>query len=101
MTMPEKSFLLKDLKNYLTFLKDYGYSEIPLESGTILGSEADKTNLSHPSPEMLRQSTIETKITAKSNPRLKIEEVREELGAGEGRRRVAERVLAVADSKHA
>jgi len=80
MTMLEKSNLLQDLRNYLIFLKDYGYSEIPLESGVILGSEADKANLLHPSLEMVRQPTIEPQKTIKSKPSLDIEGVREELG---------------------
>ena len=78
MTMPEKSFLLKDLKNYLTFLKDYGYTEIPLESGTILGSRTDKTYLSFPSSATSMQPTMEVQHKTKTSPA--IEEVRDELG---------------------
>ena len=63
MRIPEKSNLLQDLRNYLIFLKDYGYSDIPLESSTILGSKLGKTNLSRPSPEMVRQPTVETPNT--------------------------------------
>ena len=80
MTIPGKSNLLQDLKNYLIFLKDYGYSDIPLESATILGPEVDKTNLRCPSSGTSRQTTMETRKTTKTKPSPDIEEVREELG---------------------
>ncbi|SVC11986.1 uncharacterized protein METZ01_LOCUS264840, partial [marine metagenome] len=33
MSMKERPILLRNLRNYLTFLKDYGFLEIPSESG--------------------------------------------------------------------
>lgn len=80
MTMPEKSFLLQSLRNYLTFLKDYGYSDIPLESATILGSKVEKTNLPYPSSTTSMQPTIKAQQTTKIKPSPDIEQVREELG---------------------
>ena len=80
MTTPEKSLLLTNLKNYLTYLKDYGYSEVPLESGTILESEANKINLSNPLPTKLKEPTIEIQKPTNPKPYLNIKEVLEELG---------------------
>ena len=78
MPTPERPILLRDLKNYLTFLKDYGYSDIPLQSGSILEPGSDKSNLSRPSTETTRQHTM-AKPRTSAKPNLTLEEVREEL----------------------
>lgn len=80
MPIPERPTLLRDLRNYLTFLKDYGYSEIPSESGAILEFEAFNNNLSHLSVETIKQSDMKTRKAVKTKPNLSIEEVRSELG---------------------
>ncbi len=79
MPTSDKPILLRDLRNYLTFLKDYGYSDIPLQSGSILGSGSGKSDLPRPSTETTRQHTM-TDTKTNANPRLTLEEVREELG---------------------
>ena len=79
MPTPEKPILLRDLKNYLVFLKDYGYSDIPLQPDSILGSGSGKSNLSRPSTETARQP-IMTKTRTNAKPNLTLEEVSKELG---------------------
>ena len=80
MKTPEMLTLLRDLRNYLTFLKDYGYSEIPLESGAIIELGAVSNNLSLRSTKTDKQSNMKTKNLLKIKPILNIEAVREELG---------------------
>ena len=79
MPTPEKPILLRDLKNYLVFLKDYGYSDIPLQPDSILVSGSGKSNLSRPSTETARQP-IMTKTRTNAKPNLTLEEVSKELG---------------------
>ena len=74
MSISERPTLFRDLRNYLTFLKDYGYSEIPSESGAILKLETDSNDLSRLAVGTIKQSNMKTK------PNLSIEEVRDELG---------------------
>ena len=79
MSIQERPILLRNLRNYLTFLKDYGFSEIPLESGVTLKLPSDTNKLSHCSVGTDKRPEMKAKkiITIKSN--ISIEEVREEL----------------------
>ena len=80
MSTRKRSILLRDLKNYLTFLKDYGYSEIPSELGSTLKIQSGTNKKSNYSIGIDKRSNMETKqkLTKKSN--ISIEEVRDELG---------------------
>ena len=80
MSMQERPILLRNLRNYLTFLKDYGFSEIPSEPGVTLKPQSSPNKLSHFSVGTDKQSKMKAKkiVTTKSN--ISIEEVREELG---------------------
>ena len=80
MPMTKRQNLITSLRNYLIFLKDYGYSEIPLESNIVLGPESNKTNLSSHLPESTKQITMETLNTTKLKLGANINKVREELG---------------------
>ena len=80
MSIEERPILLRNLRNYLTFLKDYGFSEIPSESGVTLKLPAGTNKLSHYSVGTDKRPEMKAKkiVTTKSN--ISIEEVREELG---------------------
>ena len=80
MPMTKRQNLITSLRNYLIFLKDYGYSEIPLESGFVLGPEPNKTNLSGYLPESTKQITMATSNTTKLKLDANIDKVRKELG---------------------
>ena len=80
MTIREKPILLRNLRNYLTFLKDYGFSEIPSESGVTLKLQSGTNELSHCSVNTDKRSEMKAKITATTEPKTSIEEVRKELG---------------------
>ena len=78
MGSPNKTALIKTLRSYLSFLKDYGYSEIPLESGSILLGENMTTKLSTSST--IKKHLPNRKNQVKEFSNLDIEKVREELG---------------------
>ena len=48
MSIREKPILIRKLKNYLTFLKDYGFSEIPSETLDSLQFQATTEKFSNP-----------------------------------------------------
>ena len=75
MSMQERSILLRNLRNYLIFLKDYGFLEIPSESDVQLKLQSiTKTSSSH-SIDTNQRPDMKTKKTT-----ISIEKVREELG---------------------
>ena len=80
MSTRKRSILLRDLKNYLTFLKDYGYSEIPSGLGSTLKIQSGTNKKPNYSIGIDKRSNMGTKqkLTKKSN--ISIEEVRDELG---------------------
>ena len=80
MTLSKKLFLIQDLRNYLIFLKDYGYSIIPLESKNILGMVNKQTNSSCSPPNKTSQTIMAIKNETEQKLNLTIENVREELG---------------------
>ncbi|KMP10445.1 hypothetical protein UZ36_07585, partial [Candidatus Nitromaritima sp. SCGC AAA799-C22] len=69
------------MKSYLTFLRDYGYTDIPLESNTLLDSDPRETHRSSRQPETDRVHPAMAKAkTSNTKPVLKLEDVRDELG---------------------
>ncbi len=74
MSMEERPILLRNLRNYLTFLKDYGFSDIPSKSGVKLKLQPVTKKLSQLSINT-NQQDMKTKKTT-----MTIEGVREELG---------------------
>ena len=77
MTIREKPILLRNLRNYLTFLKDYGFSEIPSESGETLKLQSGTNELSHCSVNTDKRSEMKAKKIVTTKPNISIEEVRE------------------------
>ena len=80
MSIQERPILLRNLRNYLTFLKDYGFSEIPSESGVTLKLPSGTNKLSHCSVGTDKRPEMKVKKIATTKPNISIEEVREELG---------------------
>ena len=80
MSRQERPILLRNLRNYLTFLKDYGFSEIPSESGVTLKLPSGTNKLSHCSVGTDKRPEMKVKKIATTKPNISIEEVREELG---------------------
>ena len=80
MTIRKRSILLRDLRNYLTFLKDYGFSEIPSESGVTLELPSGTKGLPHSSIDTDKTSPMKTNKNFTTKPNISIESVREELG---------------------
>ena len=80
MSIQERPILLRNLRNYLTFLKDYGFSEIPLESGVTLKLPLDTNKLSHCSVGTDKRPEMKVKKIITTKPSISIKEVRKELG---------------------
>ena len=80
MPIQERSILLRDLRNYLTFLKDYGFSEIPSESGVKLELQSGTKELPFSSIYTDKTSHMKTNKNVPTKPNITIENVREELG---------------------
>ena len=80
MPIQERSILLRDLRNYLTFLKDYGFSEIPSESGVTLELQSGTKELPYTSIHTDKTSHMKTNKNITTKPNISIEDVREELG---------------------
>ena len=70
MPIQERSILLRDLRNYLTFLKDYGFSEIPSESGVTLELPSGTKGLPYPSIDTDKTSNMKTKKNITTNQQL-------------------------------
>ena len=80
MSIQERPILLRNLRNYLTFLKDYGFSEIPSESGVTLKLPSGTNKLSHCSVGTDKRPEMKAKKIVTTKPNISIEKVREELG---------------------
>ena len=83
MPIPKRSILLRDLRNYLTFLKDHGFSEIPSESGVTLELQSGTKGLPYSSidtDDTDKTLHMEVKKNITTKPNISIENVREELG---------------------
>ena len=80
MYIPQRSDLLRKLRNYLIFLKDYGYSEIPIEltPSSLNGFNGNK--LSHSSVETSQKETMNNQKLVRTKSILSIEDVQKELG---------------------
>ena len=80
MDIPQRSDLLKKLRNYLIFLKDYGYSEIPMEL-TPSSLHGFKKNKSSPhSVETPQKQTMNNPKLVSTQSLLSVEDVQKELG---------------------
>ena len=80
MPIQERSILLRDLRNYLTFLKDYGFSEIPSESGVTLELQSGTKELAFSSIYTDKTSHMKTNKNTTAKAITSIANVREELG---------------------
>lgn len=80
MSIQERPVLLRNLRNYLTFLKDYGFSEIPSESGVTLKLPSGTDTLSHCSVSTDKRPEMKAKKIVTTKPSISIKEVRKELG---------------------
>ena len=80
MAIRNRSILLRDLRNYLTFLKDHGFLEIPFESGVSLEIHPGTKELPHSSIGTDKTSYMKTKKNISTKPNISIQNVREELG---------------------
>jgi len=80
MDTPQRSDLLRKLRNYLIFLKDYGYSEIPMEL-TPSSLHGFKKNKSSPhSIEISQKQTMNNPKLVSTQSLLSVEDVQKELG---------------------
>ncbi len=81
MQTSDRATLLRDLKNYLTFLRSYGYTDIPLESKSPLNADSWKTDEVHPPNESTQpQSGMAKQTSAKKSTAPTLENIRTELG---------------------
>ena len=80
MPTQKKSILLRDLRNYLIFLKENGISEIPSEPGVSLELQSGTKGLVHSSNDTDKTSHMKTNKNITSKPSISIENVRKELG---------------------
>ena len=80
MPTQNKSMLLRDLRNYLTFLKDHGISEIPSEPGVSLELQSGTKGLLYSSIDTDKTSHMKTNKNITTKPSISIENVRKELG---------------------
>ena len=81
MRTSDRPTLLRDLKNYLTFLKSYGYTDIPLESKSPLSTDSRKTDGTHPLNESIQhQSDMAKQTPVKKSTVPTLENIRSELG---------------------
>ena len=80
MPTQKKSILLRDLRNYLIFLKDHGISEIPSEPGVSLELQSGTKGLLYSSIDTDKTSHMKTNKNITSKPSISIENVRKELG---------------------
>jgi len=80
MPMHKRSILLRDLRNYLTFLKDYGFSDILSESDVTLELQSGAKSPPYSSIDTDTRSHIMTNKNSTTKPNITIESVREELG---------------------
>jgi DNA polymerase len=80
MSTHERAVLLRNLRNYLTFLKDYGFSEIPSESGKILKLQPNTNKATLLSINNEDPSKMKVTKPTTTKPNISIEKVREELG---------------------
>ncbi|MBT6602149.1 MAG: uracil-DNA glycosylase [Nitrospina sp.] len=80
MSTSERPVILRNLRNYLTFLKDYGFSGIPSDSDIVLKLQpnTNKATLSTSNNEGPTKMKATKSITKKIN--ISIEKVREALG---------------------
>ena len=76
----EKFILLQKLRSYLIFLKEYGYSKIPLESDFALESKENQANLTNPLFKNIKESSMDIKNPNNIKLELSIDQVREHLG---------------------
>ena len=80
MDIPQRSYLLRKLRNYLIFLKDYGYSEIPTEFTPSSINGFNKNKSSHPSVETSQKPAMNNQKLVPTKSILSIEDVQKELG---------------------
>ena len=80
MPTQKKSILLRDLRNYLIFLKDHGISEIPSEPGVSLELQSGTKGLAHSSNDTDKTPHMKTNKNITPKPSISIENVRKELG---------------------
>ena len=80
MDIPQRSDLLRKLRNYLIFLKDYGYSEIPIELTPSSLNGFNENKLSHSSVETSQKATMNNQKLVRTKSILSIEDVQKELG---------------------
>ena len=80
MDIPQRSDLLRKLRNYLIFLKDYGYSEIPIELAPSSLNQFNENKLSLPSVETSQRATMNNQKLVRTKSILSIEDVQRELG---------------------
>ena len=80
MPTQKKSILLRDLRNYLKFLKDHGISEIPSETGASLELQSCTKGLVYSSIDTDKTSHMKTNKNITTKPSISIENVRKELG---------------------
>ena len=80
MPTQKKSILLRDLRNYLIFLKENGISEIPSEPGVSLELQSGTKGLVYSSIDTDKTPNMKTNKNFTSKPSISIENVRKELG---------------------
>jgi uracil-DNA glycosylase len=80
MDIPQRSDLLRKLRNYLIFLKDYGYSEIPMELTPSSLNGFNENKLSHSSVETSQKEAMNNQKLVRTKSILSIEDVQKELG---------------------
>ena len=79
MSKQDKSTIFSELRNYLIFLKDYGFSEFPSESGAMLESRSNTNEFSLLSIENKYDSKMKPNDNLTPKSTITIEEVHEEL----------------------
>ncbi len=81
MQTSDRATLLRDLKSYLTFLRSYGYTDIPLESKSPLSAGSRNTDETHPlNGSTQLQSDMAKQTPAKKSTVPTLENIRSELG---------------------
>lgn len=80
MAIPQRSDLLRKLRNYLIFLKDYGYSEIPIELAPSSLNQFNENKLPLPSVKTSQRASMNNQKLVRTKSILSIEDVQKELG---------------------
>lgn len=80
MSIREKHTLIRGLKSYLKFLKDYGYSEIPLETDSVLEVQGNKRVKPNPIINTIKPSVMAPQKIVEKQTNINIEKVIIELG---------------------